>query len=250
MSVLQQSSRRRLHLTLVWGKRLGCIRDDRSTHAQRRMSASCCPPSAQDSRFRRVLWIALVVNLSMFLIEALSGIGAQSTALLADAADFLGDAANYAMSLLVLPLGMLWRARAAFLKGLSMAAYGVGILIWTAYSIHAQQLPDAHIMGVVGVLAFISNFGVAVLLYRFRQGDSNMRSVWLCTRNDAIGNLAVIAAAVGVFGTGSGWPDYVVALIMATLALSASVTVLRQARAEIRGDVLSSNDSNHIGHGH
>jgi len=199
------------------------------------MSESCCPPSAQDARFRRVLWIALVVNLAMFLIEIASGLAADSTALLADAADFFGDAANYAFSLLVLPLGLVWRARAALIKGLSMGLYGLLVLAYAAYHAFTGILPEPLTMGLVGALAFAANLGVAVLLYRFRSGDANMHSVWLCTRNDVIGNLAVLAAAAGVFGTQSGWPDYIVAAIMALLALTASVTVIRQARAELRG---------------
>src|SRR5262245_772267 len=144
------------------------------------MSASCCPPPApaQDARFRRVLWIALVVNLAMFLVEIVSGLAAGSTALLADAADFFGDAANYAISLLVLPLGLMWRARAALIKGLSMGIYGVAIIGYAAYNAVAGVLPEAFTMSVVGALAFAANLGVAILLYGFRSGDANMRSVW------------------------------------------------------------------------
>jgi Co/Zn/Cd efflux system component len=201
------------------------------------MSDECCPPEpGADPGFRRVLWIALAVNLLMFGVELASGLGAHSTALLADAADFFGDAANYAISLLVLPLGLAWRARAALIKACSMGIYGLAVMGYTVYAIWADTLPHAATMGIVGALAFVANVGVAVLLYRYRTGDSNMRSVWLCTRNDAIGNLAVMLAALGVFGTASGWPDFVVAAIMASLALHASVSVFRQARAELRGE--------------
>ena len=213
------------------------------------MSAACCPPPSpeRDARFKRVLWIALVVNLSMFVIEIAGGFVSGSTALLADAADFFGDAANYAISLLVLPLGLMWRARAALIKGISMGAYGAAILAYAAYNALHGTLPEPFTMGVVGALAFASNLGVAVLLYRFRGGDANMRSVWLCTRNDVIGNLAVLAAAAGVFGTQSGWPDYIVAAIMALLAVSASVSVIKQARAELRGEAPPADLH---GHGH
>ena len=213
------------------------------------MSDACCPPpSSQDTAFRRVLWFALVVNLAMFLVELLGGVHARSTSLLADAADFFGDAANYAISLLVLPLGLLWRARTAYFKGVTMLLYGLAILAYATYSMIVGMLPDAPTMGVIGVLAFLSNLGVALLLFRFRAGDANMRSVWLCTRNDVVGNLAVVAAAMGVFGTQSGWPDYVVAIIMASLAMSAARSVLRQARAEMRGEASHADD--HAGHFH
>jgi len=200
------------------------------------MSARCCAPHHHpgDERFRRVLWIALLINAAMFAVEIVNGFGARSTSLLADAVDFLGDASNYAVSLFVLPLGLLWRARAAMLKAWSMALYGVVVLDYTAYNALHGVVPEHLTMGVVGMLALTANTAVAILLYRFRSGDSNMRSVWLCSRNDAIGNVAVMAAALGVFGTGTGWPDFVVAAVMAALALSASVSVLAQARRELR----------------
>jgi Co/Zn/Cd efflux system component len=184
--------------------------------------------------YRRVLWIALAVNAAMFGVEVVSGIGAQSVALLADALDFLGDAANYAVSLFVLGLALKWRARAALLKGLSMAAFGLWVLFITASHAVAGTVPDASTMGAVGVLALAANLGVAALLWRFRDGDSNMVSVWICTRNDAIGNLAVMAAALGVFGTGAAWPDLAVGAIMAALALTGAWRVLRQSLAELR----------------
>jgi Co/Zn/Cd efflux system component len=199
------------------------------------MSVECCaPPSSDDPRFRRALWVALAINGAMFAIEIMSGFEAHSTALLADAVDFLGDAANYAISLIVLPLGMLWRTRAAMLKGASMTVYGSAVLAYAAYSAWQGLLPHSETMGIVGGLALAANIFCAVMLYRFRSGDSNMRSVWLCSRNDAIGNLAVLLAALGVFGTGSGWPDYIVAAIMASLAISAGISVLRHAGEEIR----------------
>ena len=201
------------------------------------MGAACCHHDhgpGETPGYRRVLWVALAVNAAMFGVEIVAGIGAQSVSLLADAVDFLGDAANYGVSLFVLGMALTWRARAALLKGLSMAAFGVGVLAVTASHIVAGTVPDAPTMSMIGFLALAANLGVAALLYRFREGDANMVSVWLCTRNDAIGNLAVMAAAAGVFGTGSGWPDLAVGAVMAVLALSSAWRVIRQALGELR----------------
>lgn len=198
-------------------------------------ASACAPSVSKNPRYRHVLWIALVVNALMFGVEIMGGMQASSTSILADAIDFFGDAANYGVSLFVLSLGALWRSRAALLKGLCMGIFGSFVLAKTAWSITAGTLPDPVTMGAIGLLALVANLGVAALLYAFRSGDANMRSVWLCTRNDAIGNAAVMLAAAGVFGSGSGWPDWLVAGLMGMLALSASVTVIRQSRREIRG---------------
>jgi Co/Zn/Cd efflux system component len=198
---------------------------------------SCTPVPKPDSRFRKALWIALVLNALMFGVELTGGISADSKSLLADAVDFLGDAANYAISLSVLALGALWRARAALIKGVSMGLYGVGILATVAYGVSQGNVPEPVTMGVIGALALATNVGVAVLLYAFREGDANMRSVWLCSRNDAIGNVAVMAAASGVFFSGSAWPDLLVATGMAVLALSGAMQVIRQARQELGAEV-------------
>lgn len=203
------------------------------------MAGSCCEtgspaPGPGNARFRRVLWVALIINALMFVVEIIGGSFAGSTALLADAVDFLGDAANYAISLVVLSMGMLWRARAALVKGVSMGLYGLAVLTLVGWNFLTGEPPDPLAMGLIGVLALVANVVVALLLFAFRQGDSNMRSVWLCSRNDAIGNLAVLAAALGVFGTGQAWPDLLVALLMASLGLSAAVSVIRQARVELR----------------
>lgn len=202
--------------------------------------SSCCsggcaadkPP--RDPAYRRVLWIALLVNAAMFLVELAGGWHAGSVSLLADAVDFFGDAANYGVSLLVLGMLPVWRARAALLKGASMGIYGVFILGAALWNAVAGTVPAHAAMGWIGTLALCANLGVAALLYAWRDGDANMRSVWLCTRNDAIGNLAVLLAALGVFGTGSGWPDVAVAIVMAALGISAARSVIRQARAELR----------------
>lgn len=205
------------------------------------MSAHCdhhhhdhAPAAAQSPRYRVVLWIALVVNAAMFAVEVIGGLGSSSVSLLADAVDFLGDAANYGIALLVLGMALKWRARAALLKGATMGAFGVVVLGKAAWNAFAGTVPDAVTMGGIGALALVANVAVAVMLYAWREGDANMRSVWLCSRNDAIGNVAVMAAALGVFGTGTGWPDLAVAVIMGVLALGAARSVIGQARGELR----------------
>jgi Co/Zn/Cd efflux system component len=206
------------------------------------MSAHCCGPdhghdhgaSHASPVYRRVLWVALAINLTMFAVEIGAGFAAQSASLLADSLDFLGDAANYGISLLVIGLALRWRARASLLKAATMGAFGLWVAGTTIQHALAGTLPAAPMMGAVGVVAFAANLAVAALLYRWRDGDSNMRSVWICTRNDAIGNLAVMAAALGVFGSGSGWPDYIVAAIMSGLALWGAATIIRGALGELR----------------
>jgi len=205
------------------------------------MSASCCShdhhdhgDAGDDPVYRRVLMVAMAVNLAMFAIEILSSQAAKSDSLLADSIDFLGDGANYAVSLWVLGAAVAMRARASLLKAASMAGFGVWVLGSTAVHALAGTVPEAPTMGIVGSLALLANLGVAAMLFRFREGDSNRRSVWLCTRNDAIGNLAVLAAAAGVLGTGHGWPDALVAAGMGALALHSSVKVARQAMSELR----------------
>jgi Co/Zn/Cd efflux system component len=188
--------------------------------------------------WRLALWIALAVNAGMFLAEIVAGVAAGSSALQADALDFLGDAANYAISLGVAGLALSWRSRAALVKGATLGLLGLWVLASTAWHAYAGTLPRAEVMGVVGVLALVTNGGVALMLYRFRGGDANMRSVWICSRNDAIGNLAVLLAAAGVFGTGTGWPDIIVAAIMAALGISGGWQIVRQARGELRGTPL------------
>jgi len=198
------------------------------------MSDACCPPPpSTDASYRKVLWIALVANLAMFAVELLASIWSGSTALAADAADFLGDSANYALSLGAIALGGAWLSRVALLKGIAMSLYGVAVLAYAAWRAWLGVPPEPITMGVVGLLALAVNFGVGVLLYRFRDGDANMRSVWLCTRNDVIANIAVLIAAAGVFGTGTIWPDIAVAAMLAVLGLSSGRVVIRQARAEL-----------------
>jgi len=204
------------------------------------MSKSCCETPGgdvaahNDPRWRRVLWIALLANAAMFLVEIVAGVAADSRALQADALDFFGDAANYAISLGVAGMALAWRARAALLKAASMLAFGVWVLGYALYGVLAGANPHAETMGQIGALALLVNVAVAAMLFRYRTGDANMRSVWICSRNDAIGNLAVLGAALGVFGTGHAWPDLVVAAIMAGLAIWGSLEVFGQARAELR----------------
>ena len=202
------------------------------------MADHCCSDTAgktavNDPRWRRILWIALIVNAAMFGVEIVMGVAADSRALQADALDFLGDAANYAISLGVAGMALAWRARAALVKAATMLGFGLWVLASALWGFLAGSAPQAETMGVVGALALAANLLVALMLYRYRTGDANMRSVWICSRNDAIGNLAVLAAAFGVFGTGQGWPDLAVAAIMATLAIWGSVDVFRQARGEL-----------------
>ncbi len=207
------------------------------------MSANCCNHdhehehlSAADSpRYRRILWIALALNAAMLVVEIGAGFRSGSGSLLADAIDFFGDAANYGVTLAVLSMGIVWRARAALLKGASMLAFGVFVAGKTAWSATQGVPPEALTMGLVGAMALAVNVVFAVMLYAFREGDANMRSVWLCSRNDAIGNVAVMLAALGVFGTGTAWPDLLVAAVMAYLAISGGWSVLRQARGELGG---------------
>lgn len=202
------------------------------------MAGGCCAGNCAlgesiDPRFRRALWIALWVNAAMFCVELAGGFSSRSVSLLADSADFLGDAANYGLSLAVFSHGLAWRSRAALVKGITMGAFGVFVLSKTAWQIHLGVLPEPATMGAIALLALIANASVALLLYAFRNGDANMRSVWLCSRNDAIGNVAVMLAAGGVFAIGQAWPDFIVAGIMGVLSLSAGVSVVRQARREL-----------------
>ncbi|RBW48711.1 cation transporter [Marinobacter sp. F3R11] len=199
------------------------------------MACSCSGPEPQSPApgFRRALWIALWVNLAMFFVEGIASLQSGSVSLMADAIDFFGDSANYILSLSVLSMGMLWRGRAAMVKGLTMTAFGIAVWARAIWVMEQGTIPEPMTMGTVGMLALAANVSVAVMLFRFRSGDSDMRSVWLCSRNDAISNLAVMAAALGVFGTNSAWPDLIVAAIMGSLAITAGISVVRHARTDI-----------------
>lgn len=203
------------------------------------MAKSCCqtPEPDQsthnDPRWRLILWIALVANAAMFAVEIIAGVAADSRALQADALDFFGDAVNYALSLSVAGMALAWRARAALIKAATMLAFGIWVVGYAAYGLFVGSNPEPETMGVIGTLALLVNLAVALLLFRYRTGDANMRSVWICSRNDAIGNVAVVIAALGVFGTGQAWPDLLVASIIAGLAIWGSIEVFAQARREL-----------------
>lgn len=206
------------------------------------MSAHCCSTatlcSSQpvvDPRFRKALWVAFVLNMAMFAVELGASWTSGSMSLLADSIDFFGDAANYAISLAVLGMAMSTRSKAAIFKAVCMGVFGLYVLGKTMWSFRVGTPPDAATMSAVGSVAFAVNAGVALMLYRFRSGDANMRSVWICSRNDALGNIAVMLAALGVFGTADSWPDLLVAAMMGTLALTGSWSVLKHARKELQG---------------
>ncbi|HEX7819588.1 MULTISPECIES: cation transporter [Sphingomonadaceae] len=203
------------------------------------MAGGCCGASQdnsfkiEDASWRRVLWVPLAINGGMFCIEIVAGVSAGSASLKADALDFLGDTANYAISLGVAGLALYWRSRAALAKGTTLLLLGLWVIGNTLWMATRGTLPAAGTMGGVGVLALLANLICAVILWRHRTGDANRRSVWICSRNDAIGNVAVVAAAWGVFGTGTAWPDVGVAVILAGLGVSGGWQIIRQARREM-----------------
>jgi Co/Zn/Cd efflux system component len=184
--------------------------------------------------YKRTLWAVIAINGVMFLVEIAAGTLAGSQALKADALDFLGDTATYSITLFVIGMPLVWRARAALIKGLSLGAMGLWVLGTTVYHVLVLGVPQAEVMGAIGFLALVANLTSVLLLLKYRDGDANVRSVWLCSRNDAIGNLAVIVAASGVWATGTAWPDLIVAGIMASLFLWSSVLIVRQAVVELR----------------
>ena len=209
------------------------------------MADCCCTPpplnldadKGNAAKYRRVLWAVLAINAVMFVVEVGAGLAAGSASLQADALDFLGDAANYGISLFVVGMALRYRASAALAKGATMGAFGlwvIGTVVW--HAVHGT-LPSAFTMGAVGFAALAANAASFGLLWAYRYGDANMRSAWICTRNDVLGNVAVLLAALGVFGTGTGWPDIIVAAIMAALALQGATIVVRQSLAELRQPV-------------
>ncbi|MCG6856478.1 MAG: cation transporter [Salaquimonas sp.] len=182
--------------------------------------------------YRRRLWAVIAINAAMFFVEMTAGQLGHSQALQADALDFLGDSLTYGISLAVIGASLRTRAAAALFKGLSLSAMGLWVFGSTIYRVFVLGLPAAEIMGLVGFLALVANVVSVLLLIRYKDGDANVRSVWLCSRNDAIGNVAVLAAAAGVWFTSTGWPDVIVATVMAGLFLSSSFQIIRQALAE------------------
>lgn len=201
------------------------------------MGQQCCGTNDFDGTtrgYRQALVAVIVINAAMFVVEILGGAWAGSQALKADALDFLGDALTYGLSLWVIGRSLQTRASAALLKGISLALMGVWVLGSTIWQVWILGVPSAGIMGAIGVMALAANLASVLILLRYRDGDANVRSVWLCSRNDAIGNVAVIAAAVLVAFTASPWPDLVVAALMAGLFLKSSVSIIRQAMGELR----------------
>ncbi len=199
------------------------------------MSGHCCENKVFDGvsgRYKRALWIVIAINASMFVVELIAGFSAQSQALQADALDFLADAITYAISLWVIGKSISVRSRAALFKGISLSILGFWVLGSTLYRVFVANHPEPVTMGSIAVLALIANLLSVVILMRYRDGDANVRSVWLCSRNDAIGNVAVIIAANVVWLIGSHWPDLLVAGMLATLFLSSSVQIIRQALKE------------------
>ena len=207
------------------------------------MSASCCGPTIKinevNKNFKKILWIALVLNFGMFILENFQGLLSHSLSLRADAIDFLGDSANYFVTLFVLSAAVRTKATVSLTKALFMFGFGIWVLIEAIIRFNSNTVPDSFTMSWVGVLALVVNAVVALLLYKFRDGDSNMQSVWLCSRNDAIGNIAVVLASVGVYYYSSKWPDLIVALFMASLSVSASFKVLVLVKKEFKSTEVS-----------
>jgi len=190
----------------------------------------CCEIRPIHGQQRHVLRLVLAINAAMFLVEVAAGLLAHSTALLADSADMLGDSIVYGFSLYVIARGPAWQARAALLKGGIMALFGIGVLIEVGAKLARGVTPDASLMSGVGLLALAANASVLVFLWRHRADDLNMRSVWLCSRNDVLANLGVLAAAFGVRLTGAAWPDIAIGLGIAALFMASAVDVIRAAR--------------------
>jgi len=203
------------------------------------MSANCCGQETTfdglSADYRRRLWAVIAINGAMFVAEMAAGALAGSQALQADALDFLGDTLTYGISLAVIGAALPVRAWAAFVNGASLTLMALWVFGSTAYHVLVLGVPRAEVMGAIGLLALAANLGSVLLLLRYKDGDANVRSVWLCSRNDAIGNVAVMIAALGVWGTATRWPDLIVAGIMAALFLYSSARILQQSVREIRG---------------
>lgn len=220
------------------------------------MSAECSHSHAafdgMATEYQRRLWIVIAINAAMFVTEMAAGHAAGSKALQADALDFFADAITYAISLWAIGRHMTTRANVALAKGASLFLMGLYVLVTTLWQFITHGLPAAEIMGMIGFLAFAANLVSVLLLKRYKDGDANIRSVWLCSRNDMIGNIAVICASAAVWITASGWPDLIVALYMGSLFLWSSVQILQQAWRERNGGGGSEHESHgaHDGHSH
>jgi len=193
----------------------------------------CCEVREVPREQRRVLHVVLWINVAMFFLESIAGIVSHSTALFADSVDMLGDAIVYGFSLYVISRGLLWQARAALLKGVIMAAFGIGVLVQVAVKIARGLTPTVEVMGVVGLLAFAANLFCLILLWRRRGDDINMRSAWVCSRNDVVGNAGVLVAAALVALTGLPWPDVVIGLLVAGVFVHSAVRVIREASSPV-----------------
>lgn len=212
------------------------------------MSASCGHShgsfDGMSADYRRRLWAVIVINAAMFVVEMAGGQLARSQALQADALDFFADAVTYGISLAVIGASVRVRTTAAAAKGVSLFLMGLWVVGSTIWRVFYDGMPEAPVMGAIGFLALAANVTSVLLLMNYKDGDANVRSVWLCSRNDAIGNVIVMLAAVGVWGTATAWPDLAVAAIMGGLFLSSSTQILRQSLAEWR-----SGPSPDAGHG-
>lgn len=201
------------------------------------MPTSCCNQSHQfdglDPHYKRILRIVIAINAALFCVEMFAGHQAQSQALKSDALDFLADSLTYGLSLAVIGQSLRTRAQAAFFKAISLFGIGGFVFANTVYRCLFQTPPQADVMGLIGLLAFLANVISVLLLIRYKDGDSNVRSVWMCSRNDAIGNIAVILAGLAVFATGSTWPDLIVAFAMSGLFLKSAQVILRQSLKEL-----------------
>jgi cation diffusion facilitator family transporter len=213
------------------------------------MSKHICTPASKpdDPSYKKVLLTAFIINIAMFVIELVMGISAGSVALQADALDFFGDACNYAISLYLIGKTVSMRAKGSLLKAASMILFGIWVLGQAIYRFATVSKPEAEIITGVGGIALVANLFCFYLLSKFSNSDSNRLSAWLCTRNDAIGNVAVIFAGIGVYFTASNWPDLIVGTAMALLALYSAVHIIKQARDELSGKAVS---HDHHGHDH
>lgn len=184
--------------------------------------------------YRRALWIVVLLNVGYGLVEIVAGFIADSQALKADALDFLGDGSITFMGLLAIGWSLAWRARSALIQGMFLGALGFGVLANTVYRVFVLNQPEAEMMGIFGAIALVVNVAAALVLIPHRTGDANVRAVWLFSRNDAIGNAAVVIAAGLVAWTGTRWPDLVVAVVIAGLFLQSSWSIIKDARADLR----------------
>ncbi len=189
--------------------------------------------SGVSAEYRKVLWICLIANAVMFVVQMIASYAAHSVSLLANSADFFSDAANYGISLYVLDQSLRQRAKASLFKGISLGLVGLWVAFETLHHALQPEMPKPLIMAAISVVALAVNVGCAVLLYKYRGGDSNRESVWICSRNDAIGNIAVMIAAAGVFASSTIWPDIIVAAILGWLAVSGSWRIIRLAKKEL-----------------